>query len=341
VNIMVALLASSVPVAPVSPVADFEAWARDQGTPVESPACHVPGAGPITCYGLAEGSSVIVGVAVLDEQGNVSNFKAVPLSAPAAPAATTSPNTTAVAPTTATPTPTTVAPATAAPTTAAPTTTVPGSDPLLPVEVGADGPVVAAIQGRLGVSVDCDFGDQTRRAVEEWQETAGIPVTGTIDEVAWQLLDVPTTWGDDVNGDGKIEPSEVSLVCDGAVELPPPPVDTTGWPDTVLARVAEACSVPDEYTYPNDEGPDVRYSPDEDTITIIEADANDYPQRGDEVFDTMICVLGLSGVPDRVISQISSTRALDGMQFAEWDGMAAQWNFHPDSGMNLTIYSTS
>ncbi len=104
--------------------------------------------------------------------------------------------------------------------------------------------------------------------------------------------------------------------------------------------MAETCSIPDEYTYPDDEGPDARYSPDEDTITIIGADAEDHPERGDDVFDKMICVLGLSGVPDRVISQISSTRALDGMQFAEWDGLAAQWNYHPDAGMNLTVYST-
>lgn len=189
--------------------------------------------------------------------------------------------------------------------------------------------------------MDCDFGGQTQRSVEEWQATAAIPVTGTIDELAWELLDVPLTWGDDANGNGMIEPSEVTLVCDGDVELPPPPVDTTGWPDTVLAFVAETCAIPDEFTYPDDEGPDARYSPSDDSITIVGADANDFPERGDAVFDTMICVLGLAGTPDRVISQLSSTRALDGMQFAEWDEMAAQWNYHPDSGLNLTIYSTS
>lgn len=197
-----------------------------------------------------------------------------------------------------------------------------------------------AIQGRLGTTVDCDFGNQTRSAIEEWQSTAGIPVTGSIDQAAWDLLAVPTTWGDDANGNVKIDPDEVTLVCDGDVELPPPPVDTTGWPDTTLALVAELCSIADEFTYPNDEGPDFRYNPFEDTITIIGASADDYPERGDAVFDTMICVLGLSGVPDRVIDQISTTRALDDMQFAEWDGLAAQRNCHPDSGMNLTIYAT-
>ena len=53
--------------------------------------------------------------------------------------------------------------------------------------------------------------------------------------------------------------------------------------------MAETCSIPDEYTYPDDEGPDARYSPDEDTITIIGADAEDYPERSDDVFDKMIC----------------------------------------------------
>lgn len=225
-----------------------------------------------------------------------------------------------------------LAEATAPPTTAA--APVP-----YPIGVGASGPVVAAIQGRLDITVDCDYGNQTRQAVEEWQTAAGIPVTGVIDEAAWVLLAVPTTWGLDADASGTIEPGEVTLVCDGDVELPAPPVDTTGWPDTPLAFVAELCSVPDEWSHPDDDLPDFRYSPTDDSLTIYGAGAEDHPDRGEAVFDTMICVLGLSGVPDRVISQISSTRALDGMQTAEWDGFAAQWTFHPDAGMNLTIWS--
>jgi hypothetical protein len=209
----------------------------------------------------------------------------------------------------------------------------------LPIGVGAEGPAVAAIQGRLGITVDCDYGDQTRRAVEEWQTTAGIAVTGNVDEAAWALLAVPTTWGADADANGTIDPAEVTLVCDGDVELPPPPVDTTGWPDTMLALVAEVCSIPDEFVHPDDDSPDFRYSPTDDSITIFGAGAEDYPERGEEVFQTLACVLGMSGVPDRVISQISSTRALDGMQSAEWDEFGAQWTYHPDAGLNLTIWS--
>lgn len=215
----------------------------------------------------------------------------------------------------------------------------PPDDPY-PIAAGASGPAVAAIQGRLGITVDCDFGNQTARAVEEWQESAGLEVSGAVDELAWALLDVPTTWGLDADASGTIEPGEVTLVCDGDVELPPPPVDTTGWPDTELALVAEICGVPDEWSHPDDDSPDYRYSPSDDSITVYGAGAEDYPAQGEAVFDTMICVLGLSGVPDRVISQLSSTRALDGMQFAEWGDLAAQWTYHPDAGMNLTIWST-
>ena len=229
-------------------------------------------------------------------------------------------------------------------TTVAPTTSA-AHDPCdataVPIGSCANGPAVAAIQGRLNITVDCDFGGQTERAVRDWQAESGQPVTGVIDAGGWALLAVPTTWGDDANGNGTIEPSEVTLVCDGDVELPPPPVDTTGWPNTTLAMVAEICGVSDEWTDPQDnEAPDYRYSPTEDTITIFGAGAEDHPDGGDAVLDVMVCVLGTAGVPDHVINQISSTRALDGMQSAEWDGMAAQWTYYPDAGMNLTIWAT-
>lgn len=229
----------------------------------------------------------------------------------------------------------------AAAATTAPSSAPPSAAPVppYPIGAGASGPAVAAIQGRLGITVDCDFGNETRRAVEEWQTTAGLAVTGAIDETAWVLLAVPATWGLDADANGTIEPSEVTLVCDGDVELPPPPVDTTGWPDTPLAFIAELCSVSDEWAHPDDDSPDFRYSPADDSITIYGAGAEDHPEQGEVVFDTMICVIGMSSPPDRVISQISNTRALDGMQSAEWDGFAAQWNYHPDAGMNFTMWS--
>lgn len=50
------------------------------------------------------------------------------------------------------------------------------------------------------------------------------------------------------------------------------------------------------------------------------------------------CLSAKLDVPARIESQIANTRALDGMQTAEWSGFEGQWNFHPDSGMAITIW---
>lgn len=50
------------------------------------------------------------------------------------------------------------------------------------------------------------------------------------------------------------------------------------------------------------------------------------------------CVLGALEVPDYILTQIDSTRALDGTQSATWNGLSATWNYHPDSGMTMAIH---
>ena len=192
---------------------------------------------------------------------------------------------------------------------------------------------MAAIQGRLEITVDCDFGNQTAEAIRDWQTERGdVAVTGQIGVDEWNLLDIPTTWGTDTNGNSTIEPSEVTLVCAGNVELPAAPVDTTGWPDTALATLAEACgissaAVGDSY---------VQYSPEDDSITISSVQPEDDTVEGTAWYQAL-CVISI--MPDHVISQISSTRALDGMQEATFGEMAVFWNYHPDNGINLTVYS--
>lgn len=90
-----------------------------------------------------------------------------------------------------------------------------------PIEVGSNGPAVAAVQARVGANVDCAYGDQTRRAVEAWQRNHERPVTGIIDLWDWSLLEVPALWGNDADGNGLIGPlEEITLVCGGDVELP-------------------------------------------------------------------------------------------------------------------------
>ena len=225
--------------------------------------------------------------------------------------------------------PTTTTPSTAAG--AVPAT--PAVDPLFPIIDGANGPAVAAIQGRLDISVDCDFGNQTAEAIRAWQTERGdLAVTGQIGADEWTLLDIPTTWGTDTNGNGTIEPSEVTLVCDGNVELPAAPVDTTGWPDTALATLAEVCGISSEAVGDSY----VQYSPEDDSITASSVQPEDEAVEGTAWYQTM-CVISI--MPDHVISQISSTRALDGMQEATFGEMAVFWNYHPDNGINLTVYS--
>ncbi|RZS58828.1 hypothetical protein EV141_0035 [Microcella putealis] len=51
------------------------------------------------------------------------------------------------------------------------------------------------------------------------------------------------------------------------------------------------------------------------------------------------CVNEKLAVPTWVQESISSTRALDGRQTADWDGYSAQWGYHPDNGLNLIILS--
>ena len=209
----------------------------------------------------------------------------------------------------------------------------PAVDPLFPISNGANGPAVAAIQGRLEITVDCDFGNQTSEAIRAWQTERGdLAVTGQIGVDEWNLLDIPTTWGTDTNGNGTIEPSEVTLVCDGNVELPAAPVDTTGWPDTTLATLAEVCGISSETVGDSY----VEYSPDDDSIIVSSVQPEDEAVEGTAWYQAL-CVMSI--MPDHVISKISSTRALDGMQEATFGEMAVFWNYHPDDGLNLTVYS--
>jgi hypothetical protein len=228
--------------------------------------------------------------------------------------------------TTANGTPTTVAPSTVA-------------DPMFPIAEGANSPAVAVIQQKLGITVDCDFGGQTAQSVRDWQTQRGdIAVTGEIGPQDWDLLDVPIVWGDDANEDGAIAPSEVDIDC-ADPNFPPEPVMHADWPMTDTGFAAQMCALTDQ----GGDDPTAYYTPADDTITVSGADVEDFGAAGDTVFDTMICVLGWVSPPQHVIAQLSSTRALDGMQTATWDGLFGQvsalWTFHPDQGMNLTVFT--
>lgn len=76
---------------------------------------------------------------------------------------------------------------------------------------------------------------------------------------------------------------------------------------------------------------------DENTTLIIDVQGEDVGS-GSLSFDALYCVLAELDTPSYVISQIESTRALDGMQSANWETYTAQWTYHPDQGLDITIH---
>ncbi len=52
----------------------------------------------------------------------------------------------------------------------------------------------------------------------------------------------------------------------------------------------------------------------------------------------VICVISAVNTPGYIVNQMQNTRALDGMQDAEYDGISVQWNYHPDTGLDVTYH---
>ena len=53
--------------------------------------------------------------------------------------------------------------------------------------------------------------------------------------------------------------------------------------------------------------------------------------------EAALCVLDEIDAPQSVLARLGNTRALDGMQDAQWGDYAASWTYHPDDGLNLII----
>ena len=53
------------------------------------------------------------------------------------------------------------------------------------------------------------------------------------------------------------------------------------------------------------------------------------------------CVFDALGVPKPVQNHVGQTRALDGTQTDKWGSLQARWTYHPDDGLNMTIWSGS
>lgn len=70
------------------------------------------------------------------------------------------------------------------------------------------------------------------------------------------------------------------------------------------------------------------------TLTLTTAGESGVSYTG---IEDVACVLTELEVPSYVVSHIDSTRALDGQQTDEWDGISARWTFHPESGLHLVL----
>lgn len=79
---------------------------------------------------------------------------------------------------------------------------------------------------------------------------------------------------------------------------------------------------------------------DEDHTLVIDMAGEEYG-TGDASFSDVSCVLTELSAPESVIARMNSTRALDGMQSATWDGFEASWTYHPDDGLDLIITQTN
>jgi hypothetical protein len=79
---------------------------------------------------------------------------------------------------------------------------------------------------------------------------------------------------------------------------------------------------------------------DGDHTLVIDTGGADY-ESGVDTFDGLTCTLGELDTPVSVTAQMDNTRALDGMQTAEWGDFTASWTYHPDNGMDLIITENS
>jgi hypothetical protein len=70
----------------------------------------------------------------------------------------------------------------------------------------------------------------------------------------------------------------------------------------------------------------------------FDTEGNDDPATGNDDIKDVACVLTSLNVPDYVVTHMDATRALDGMQEDTWDSYTARWTYHPDDGMNLTVF---
>jgi hypothetical protein len=75
----------------------------------------------------------------------------------------------------------------------------------------------------------------------------------------------------------------------------------------------------------------------DDDQTLMVDMAGEELGSGTASVEDVMCVLNELDTPQAILAQMASTRALDGMQSAEWSTYAVKWTYHPDNGLDLII----
>lgn len=81
--------------------------------------------------------------------------------------------------------------------------------------------------------------------------------------------------------------------------------------------------------------PGARLVDNEKTLVLNGVGSQDPAGMGPEYLG---CFLSAVRAPERVLTAMEATRALDGRQHAEWDDISAEWSYHPDQGLDVVLY---
>ena len=74
--------------------------------------------------------------------------------------------------------------------------------------------------------------------------------------------------------------------------------------------------------------------------TLILSSVKEFRYDASALVETDLnCATAIFKMPAFVDAKIGSTRAIDGMQNAQWGKLSAFWTYHPDNGLNITFNS--
>lgn len=76
---------------------------------------------------------------------------------------------------------------------------------------------------------------------------------------------------------------------------------------------------------------------DQGASLILTTAAEDDYDSSNIIWSNIECVLKQTKATAATTDRMLNTRALDGMQDAEWKGIAASWTYHPDNGFNISL----